>query len=162
MNLSKLSLFALFISILISCKEDPVKAVFTDPDMQQYTQSTEYTAIVYVDSTGGCTPCAFRHLNIWKAYQKTLNKHNTGILLVINHSDEQFIIEILKSIGVFQFVFDKKSKFKIVNYTIFKNASDGVFVIDKNKNVVFTGSPIVNEETWNSFVKLMNAKRYDK
>jgi hypothetical protein len=124
--------------------------------MEQYTQSTEYTAIVYVDSTSGCTPCAFRYLNTWKIYQKTLNKHNTEIFLIINHSDEHLVTEILKSIGVFKFVFDKKSKFKIVNYQIFQDASDGVFVIDKNRNVVFTGSPIVNEETWNSFVKLID------
>jgi hypothetical protein len=153
MNLNKLLLFTFFISMLISCKEDMDKVFFTDIDIEQYTQNTEYTVIVYVDSTSGCTPCAFRHLNMWKAYQKTLNKYNADILLVINHSDKQLVIEILKSIGVFQFVFDKRSKFKIVNYTIFRDAFDGVFVIDKNKNVVFTGSPIVNEETWKSFIK---------
>jgi hypothetical protein len=155
MNLSKLSLFALFIFTLISCKEDLGKVVFTDPVMEQYTQNAEYMTIVYVDSTGGCSPCAFQYLNSWKAYQKKLNKYNTGILLTINYSDEQLVIEILKSIGVFHFVFDKKSKFKIVNYQIFRNVSDGIFVIDKNKNVMFVGSPIASEEKWNSFVKLV-------
>jgi hypothetical protein len=84
-----------------------------------------------------------------------LNKYNTGILLVINYSNEQVVIEILKSIGVFHFVFDKTSKFKIMNYEIFQAASDGVFVIDRDKNVIFAGSPIVNEEKWNTYRKII-------
>ncbi|MDR0603431.1 MAG: hypothetical protein LBG80_03900 [Bacteroidales bacterium] len=155
MNLSRILLLVVFISTLISCKNAFDKVVFTDANIEKYTQNNEYTVIVYVDSTGGCRPCAFQHLNLWKAYQKSLNKYNTGILLVINYSDEQLVIEILKSIGVFHFVFDKTGKFKIMNYEIFQTASDGIFVIDRNKNVIFTGSPIINEEKWNAYRKII-------
>jgi hypothetical protein len=150
-----LLLFALFI-LLISCKGDPDKMVSTDASMEKYIQNSEYTVIIYIDSTGGCTPCSFQHLNSWKAYQRALSRHDTEILLVINNSNEQLVIEILKSIGVFNFVFDEKNKFKIMNNQIFKLASDGVFVIDKNSNVIFTGSPTATEKTWNSFIKLVN------
>jgi Icc-related predicted phosphoesterase len=118
-----------FISTLISCKPAFDKVIFTDANIEQYTRNNEYTAIVYVDSTGGCRPCAFQYLNSWKAYQKTLNKNNTEILLVINYSDEQLVIEILRSIGV--------------------------FVIDRDKNVIFAGSPIMNEEKWNAYRKII-------
>ncbi|MDR0605917.1 MAG: hypothetical protein LBG80_16630 [Bacteroidales bacterium] len=158
MNLNKLLLFILCISGIISCKKDFSKVVFTDVNIEQYTQNNEYTTIVYVDSIGGCSPCAFQYLHSWKAYQKALNKYNTGILLVINYSNEQLVIEILKSIGAFHFVFDKTSKFKIMNYQIFQTASDGIFVIDRNKNVIFTGSPISDEKKWNSFMKLVKKK----
>jgi Fe-S cluster biogenesis protein NfuA len=120
MNLNKLLLFVCFIPMLISCKGNLNKMVSTDANMEKYIQNSEYTAIVYVDSTGGCTPCSFQHLITWKVYQKALNKHKTEILLVINHSNEQFVIEILKSIGVFHFVLDKNNKFKIMNHQIFK------------------------------------------
>jgi hypothetical protein len=42
-----------------------------------------------------------------------------------------------------------------MNHQILEVASDGVFVIDKNHNVIFTGSPIATEEKWKSFVKLV-------
>jgi hypothetical protein len=76
--------------------------------------------------------------------------------LVINNTNEQNIIEILKSLEIsFHFVFDKKAKFRIMNDNIFRIASDGVFVIDKNKNVIFTESPIKNDKTRNDFIKLV-------
>jgi hypothetical protein len=76
MSLNKLLLSVFFIPILISCKGDISKMVSTDANMEKYIQNSEYTAIVYVDSTGGCTPCSFEYLNSWKAYQKALNRHN--------------------------------------------------------------------------------------
>jgi hypothetical protein len=85
-----------------------------------------------------------------------LKKYNTGVLLVIFTAKEQDIIDMLKSLKInFPVVFDNGGKFRIMNDKVFKLAYDGIFVIDKDKNVVFTGSPIASEEKWNSFVKLV-------
>jgi len=155
MNLSKLLLFIFLVFDFISCKQD-LQVVFPDiPKLEQRTQNNEYTTIIYVDSSGQCTPCSLKHLNSWKAYQKTLEKYKTNILLVVNYSNEQYFIEALKTVGVFDFVLDQKSAFRILNDKIFRSAYDGIFVIDKNKNVIFTDSPIKNEQTWGKFMKIV-------
>jgi hypothetical protein len=65
-------------------------------------------------------------------------------------------IYILKSFNInFCHAYDKTHKFRTSNDKIFRIACNGVFVIDKNKNVIFTGSPIATEENWKSFIKLV-------
>jgi hypothetical protein len=95
-------------------------------------------------------------INPWEVYKKRLVKYNTGILLVINSTQEQYFDNILKSFKIALCrIFDKTRKFRTSNDKIFQVARDEVFVIDKDKNVIFTGSPIANEEKWNSFIKLI-------
>ncbi|MDR0420842.1 MAG: hypothetical protein LBH30_05250 [Prevotellaceae bacterium] len=95
-------------------------------------------------------------INPWEVYKKRLAKYNMGILLVINSTAEQYFDNMLKSFNIaLCHTFDKTRKFRISNDKIFQVVSDGTFVIDKNKNVIFTDSPISTVEKWNSFVKLI-------
>jgi hypothetical protein len=120
-------------------------------ETKRYMYLYDYTVVIYIDSAQ-CTPCSLEHLKLWKFCKKDLEEHNTGILLIIHNSDEQLVIETLKSIGVFNFILDKGGKFKL-NNEIFKIINNNVFVMDRNKNVIFTESPIANKKQWDLFIK---------
>ncbi|MDR3244885.1 MAG: hypothetical protein LBT50_00450 [Prevotellaceae bacterium] len=112
--------------------------------------------IIYID-IAGCTPCSLSNLEPWKNYKKTLAKYDAGVLLVFRNPDEEKIIDILKSMEItFHFMFDKTGKFKAEN-EIFKSVGN-ILVIDKNKNVIFSESPIKNEQTWGMFLKKIKKK----
>jgi hypothetical protein len=147
-------LVLLFVAVFTGCKRD-LKIVFPDiqDEIEQYIQKHEYMVVIYVDSTE-CTPCSFNNLALWKMYRKELRTYNANILLSVRNSDEQAIIDALRTIDIAcPFFIDRGNKFRIINDDIFRIARDGYFVIDKNKKVVFTGSPIVNEKRWKSFKK---------
>ncbi|MDR2406529.1 MAG: hypothetical protein LBE13_00225 [Bacteroidales bacterium] len=155
MSLNKLIL-GLFAVFLLSCKQE-LKIVFPDDIMKAevHAVSNKHIIIIYLDSRA-CTACSLGNLKPWILSKKNLDKYKAGILLVIRHTDEQSVIKILHSFDIkFPVIFDKKGAFKRLNDKIFKIANDGVFVIDKDKNVIFTGSPIATEEKWKSFVKLI-------
>jgi peroxiredoxin len=154
-------LFILLGVFFASCDEESVKIVFTDvvqPEIEQYIQKQKYVVVIYVDSTE-CTPCSLNHLSLWKKHQKELTQHETGILLIIHNSDEDAVINVLKDKKIgFNFIFDKGRKFKLKNREAFGlsyDNYDNTFVMDRNKNVVFNGSPITSEEKWKSFIKFL-------
>jgi hypothetical protein len=141
-----------------SCR-DKIEIVFSgiiQNDIEQYMQKYKYMVVIYIDSTT-CTPCSLNHLILWKKHRKELEYNNTGILLVIQNSDEQEIVNTLESIEVtFPFIIDKERKFKVKNIEVFSIiAQDNTFVMDKDKNVIFIGSPIADEKKWKSFIKLV-------
>jgi hypothetical protein len=83
----------------------------------------------------GCTSCTLQNLRPWARHKQILKKYNTNILLVINHSDEQVVIETLTNLNIFDafnIVFDKTKQFRVINDRIFQVARDGVFVMDKD------------------------------
>jgi hypothetical protein len=101
----------------------------------------------------GCTPCSFSAISTWTHLKPNFAEQNTGILLIINNPDEQSVLESLKENKItVPFVFDNKRIFKISNLDIFSKAGN-IFVIDRDKNVIFTESPIKDEKTWKKFIK---------
>jgi hypothetical protein len=143
--------------IIMSCK-DKIKVIFPDSvrdEVTQYIQTHNYIVVIYVDSSN-CAPCSLRNLDFWNPRNKELNDNNTGILLVIHNSDEQQIVNTLKTLDIsFPFIFDRGRKFKAENIRIFGITRDNTFVMNKDKDVIFIGSPIASEEKWNSFIKLV-------
>jgi hypothetical protein len=156
MNLNKLIL-GLFTVFLISCKQE-LKVVFPDDITKAdvHAVSNKHIIIIYLDSRA-CTACSLNNLKPWILSKKKLDKYGVGILLVIRHTDEQNVTETLHSLDIkFPVIFDKKGTFKKLNDKIFQIANDGVFAIDQNDNVIFTGSMLANEKKWNSYVKLIS------
>jgi hypothetical protein len=156
MNLNKLILGLFSVFLAVSCRQE-LKVTFQEnaDDIETYIESHKYTVIVYMNPEG-CTTCHMSTLSPWKLYRKILDKYNIHVLLMVNSTNEEYITEILKSLELsFYLVFDKKGKFKIMNNEIFQIASDEVFVIDKDKNVIFTESLIKNDKTLNTFIKLV-------
>jgi hypothetical protein len=158
MNLNKLLWGLVFMAFSIYCKQglcqDKLKVSFHSDTIENCIKSYEYLVIIYIKPEG-CISCAMSNLiNPWEIYKKKLARYNTGILLVINSTQEQNFVDILKSFKItLCHAFDKAQKFRTSNDKIFQIAHDGVFVIDRDKNVIFTGSPISTEEQWNSFIK---------
>jgi Ni,Fe-hydrogenase I small subunit len=155
MSSNKLTLGLFAVIFLISCKQD-LKVVFPDGIKKEETSVVhKYEIIIYIDGRE-CTTCSLSFLDSWKLYENILKKYNTSVTLVVLTTKRQDVIDILKSFKInFPVVFDNGGKFRIINDEIFKVAQDGIFVIDRNKNVIFTSSPILNEKKWNSFVKLV-------
>jgi arsenate reductase-like glutaredoxin family protein len=142
--------------VFVSCKHAETITFLdnTPREVHQYIQQHQYTVIIYID-IATCTPCSLSNLAPWKNYKKTLDKYDTGVVLVFRNPDEEKIIDILKSMEItFHFMFDKNGKFKAEN-KIFKSITDNIFVINKNKNVIFSESPIKNEQKWEKFFKIM-------
>jgi hypothetical protein len=140
--------------VFISCKQEVITVVLPDNipvEMEQYVQNHKYTVMIYVDSTD-CTPCSFKYLVPWYPLQTECEKNGIGVLLIIRNSDERAVIHTLESIGTFHFIFDKGGKFK-ANNKIFKIAKDNIFVMDKNREVIFIDSPIKDKQTWIKFLK---------
>jgi hypothetical protein len=97
-----------------------------------------------------------RHLSAWRAFARKMKQYNTGLLLITDNSDENAITFSLKSLRFsFPFIIDKGKKFKSKNSSVIGIAQDNTFVINKTENVIFTSSPIENEERWNTFVRLI-------
>lgn len=142
----------------VSCGDRTVKIVFPNvvqPDIEQYMQKQKYMVVVYVDSSE-CTPCSLNHLSLWKKHQNELKQNETGILLIIHNSDENIVINILKDKKIsFHFMIDRERRFKYKNREAFVPSYDNTFVMDRNRNVIFSGSPIATEEKWKSFIKLV-------
>jgi peroxiredoxin len=152
-------LFILFGVFFTSCGGEPIKIVFPNavqPEIEQYMQKHKYMVVVYVDSAE-CTPCSLNHLSLWKTHRNELEQNKTGILLIINNSDEDAVMNVLKNKKItFYFIIDRGKKFKLTNRDAFGLSYDNTFVMDKNKNVIFNGSPIATEEKWKSFIKLID------
>jgi hypothetical protein len=156
MNLNKLIL-GLFAIFLISCKQE-LKIVFPDDitKAEVHAGSNKHIIIIYLDSRA-CAACSLGNLKPWILSKKNLDKYKTGILLVIRCADEQNVTKTLHHFDIkFPVIFDKKGAFRRLNEKIFKIANDGIFVIDQDDNVIFTGSMIANEKRWNSYIKLIN------
>jgi hypothetical protein len=151
-------LFILFGVFFASCGDETVKIVFPDavqPEIEQYMQKHEHTVVIYIDSSE-CTPCSLNHLSLWKKHRNELTQNKTGILLIIHNSDEDAVINVLTQKKItFHFIIDRGRKFKLKNREAFGLSNGNTFVMDKNKNVIFYGSPIASEEKWKSFVKLL-------
>jgi peroxiredoxin len=139
-----------------SCDKETIKIVFPNAvqaEIEQYMQQQKYTVVIYIDSSS-CTPCSLNHLTLWKKHREELAQNETGILLVIHNSDEQAVINTLQSVLVaFHFITDGGRKFKANNIEVFYAAQDNTFVMDRDRNVIFAGSPIASEASWNSFIK---------
>jgi hypothetical protein len=140
--------------VFTGCRHDDIQAIFPDTlqnETAQYMQEHEYMVVIYLDSAN-CSPCL---LNEWKPYKRALEKKNTGVLLIFHNLEEQTVVNTLKYINVtFHFIIDNGNIFR-ANSEIFKFNRDNVFVMDKNRNLIMTESPIKNEKTWLSFNKLI-------
>jgi peroxiredoxin len=146
--------------VYTACQQRITKVILSDSyqtTIKQYIQQQEYMVMIYVDSSD-CTPCSFKHLVRWYEAKNNFEENGIGILLIFRNSDERAVISTLRSIGTFNFIFDKGGKFKAEN-NVFKYARDNIFVMDKDNNVLFTQSPLKDKETWNSFVKIITNRK---
>jgi peroxiredoxin len=155
MKLKQIIYCSVIFACCIGCK-DEIKVTLPDNysnEIQQYIKQQQYMVMIYVDSSD-CTPCSLKPLFRWNSLKDKLEKNGIGVLLIFRNSDERVVARSLKLIGTLHFIIDKGGKFK-VNNKFYKYIKDNIFVMDKDNNVVMTQSPIANEKTWKSFIKII-------
>jgi hypothetical protein len=153
---SKWIFFVIIVTSYIACKQEFDKVVLPDnypTEIEQYIKQQKYMVMIYVDSSN-CTPCSLKPLFPWDPLRDKLEKIDIGILFIFRNSDERVVARALKLIGAFHFVIDKEGKFK-ANNKFYKYVKDNIFVMDEDNNVVMTKSPIANEKSWKSFIKII-------
>jgi hypothetical protein len=119
------------------------------------TEKYNYTLILYVDSTD-CTPCSLNDVSLFKQYEDQLrNQFNTEILLVIQNIDYDYVNTVLSNINIYYpFILDISKEFKTINKIpdIHKYQT---FLINKEKEIIWIGSPVINKNLWNLFTQAM-------
>jgi hypothetical protein len=160
MNLSKILLLAVLALCYLSFSQ---KIQISYPEnmpkeISEYINAHDYMIIVYHKVTG-CTGCSVSELKPWGMYGKSFDKYKTGVLLVIRSTEkEENIRNLLKSDKIeYPCIFDSDGSFK-TNNPVYEQTEENVIAVDKNKNVIFTGSPIKDRETWDNFMKRIKPK----
>ncbi|GHT65325.1 hypothetical protein AGMMS50239_24820 [Bacteroidia bacterium] len=122
---------------------------------EEITSSRDFVLISYIDSTD-CTPCALKHIEVYKFYKDQLkNQFNTEILLLIQNNDEEGVKKMLSDIGVpFPFLLDIEKKFKSIN-NIPDNPTYQTLIVDEQRKIIWIGSPVENKKTWELYQKMM-------
>lgn len=102
-----------------------------------------------------CTACALENVSMYKLYIDTLKAFNTGISL-LSHKDNKEKIEVaLKDLKIdFPIIYYDNNEFVTKN-NLMKNTLLNTFVINNEKKIIWIGSPIATERTWNLFSKMM-------
>lgn len=143
------------IFLLLACGNER-KIMFQAMDfhcIDSCIQNNNITVFCYIDSAD-CTVCSMQWLNLWLHYLNELKKYDTGIALIVNNTDEYVVKNYLTHLQLdFPVVFDKSSMIKQKNAIVLNHHS--IFAVNENKEVVWLGSPIKNEDTWNLFIKML-------
>ena len=113
----------------------------------------DFTIFCYIDSAD-CTVCSMQWLNLWSHRENELEKLNTGIVLIVNNTDEKAVNDAIEHLQLrFPVVLDNFSNIKKSN-PIFMS-KNSVLTINKEKEVIWLGIPIESEKTWNLFIKTL-------
>lgn len=113
--------------------------------------------VAYVDSCL-CTSCYFKDFQKYNMHN--LESHMTDLVFVVSESiyTKMGIDSVLKQYGLdYLVLLDVKGHLK-QNNDFLHNPVYNVFVIDRDYNIIWLGSPIKNEDTWNLF--LAEIKKY--
>ena len=113
----------------------------------------DFTVLCYIDSAN-CTVCSMQWLTLWSHRERELEKLNTGIVLIVNNTDEKAVYDALEHLQLkFPVAFDNYSALKQNNPLLLGQFP--VFVVNREKEVVWLGTPIESETTWNLFIKTL-------
>jgi hypothetical protein len=113
----------------------------------------KYILISYIDSSK-CTRCELENIKQYMLHD--FSKVSTENILIINSQEETKIKDILSELYIdYPVFFDKtgelKKENKFLNEDLFQ-----YFVIDKDMNIIWLGSPILSKESWILYNKLIN------
>lgn len=111
--------------------------------------------IVSVLDTRECHSCSLIRVDIWKSYKQTLSELKTKNILVISKTAE----DIIKSNPVgpgFPLIYDNKNDFLSETGNI-KDPWMATFVINKNLDILWVGSPLGDKESFEKFCNILKA-----
>ena len=143
----------LILLLLMSCGNEKRLTLLTDGNevLDACIAANDFTILCYIDSAD-CTYCSMQWLDLQTYRERELEKLKTGIVLIVGNTDEEEVYEALSLLQrKYPVVFDKSTNLKKNNAFILNQHS--VIAVNKEKEVVWLGLPIENENTWNLFCK---------
>ncbi len=108
--------------------------------------------IIVIDSTD-CTSCTLQNVDMLKLYKEKFIEFNTGILIIAQRKDKN-VKSILDNMGIDFPIFYDDSEFILKNKLMY-NSLLHTFLINREKKVIWVGSPIRTENSWNLFCQMM-------
>ena len=147
----------LLLFLLLSCGNEKRLTLLTDGNeaLDACIAANDFTIICYIDSAD-CTYCSMQWLDLWTYRERELEKLRTGIVLIVGNTDEEEVYEALSLLQrKYPVVFDKSANLKKNNAFILNQYS--VIAVNKEKEVVWLGLPIENENTWNLFCEKLRS-----
>ncbi|MDR0743815.1 MAG: redoxin domain-containing protein [Tannerella sp.] len=118
--------------------------------------SSNYHLVIYLEAAD-CVPCSLSKLTILNQYAEDFEKFNTDIVLVIDESEnKKQIEESFTGMKIeYLFFFDKDNYLLKNNPIISTNLLCRTFIIDKNMEVIWIGSPIANAKSIEGYRRMM-------
>lgn len=164
--------FLLMILLLLSCKSNGKKDI--EPDVKSFLGSIaivnrdieqkisasfvdkDYILIIYLEIED-CMPCILDNVNLLKIYQSDFDKFKTGVLLIIQDSDKNNEINsIIEELDIhYPVFFDKGDSFRDSNKSMNHKVCH-TFIMNKDYEVIWIGSPIKNEQSLIRYREMMN------
>lgn len=119
----------------------------------------KYTMVVYVDSTE-CSPCALSKLRFWNPLIEEAKKKRVDInyvFILAPKKEEMEDVDMELDITDLQssVYLDTAYVFRKVNLNLPKEKKYHSFLLDKNRNVLLVGNPVVNEGVRNVYEKFL-------
>ena len=120
-----------------------------------HVKENNYVVISYNDSTD-CNSCSFLPLTYWKYYQREVNKYKIKNILIAQ-SAEHDLIKYFDDFGIsYPVIFDAKGEFKLKN-KLSDNPKYHTIIINKDKKVIWIGSPVLDHRTWDLFIQMLKS-----
>lgn len=154
--------------ILLSCNACCYRVVSVDKILTEFLGSTikfpksmedslkahldKNLLIIVVDSTD-CTSCTLQNIDMLKLYRERFMEFDIRILLIVQKKYKN-IKSILDDMRIDFPVFYDNSEF-IVENKLVDNPVLHTFLINRKKKVIWIGSPIRTEDSWNLFCQMM-------
>ena len=151
----KTSMICLILLILLSCGIDNKLFLLAEgsPTLDSCIVENDFTVFCYIDSTD-CTFCSMKWLDYWAFHEDDMKSLKIGVALIVRSQDEKAVFDAVGRLSCkFPVVFDKTSIIKQNNPLILNQYY--VFAVNRAKEVVWFGSPLDNEETWDLFTKTL-------
>lgn len=108
--------------------------------------------IIVIDSTD-CTSCTLQNIDMLKMYKEKFIEFNIDILIIAQRKNKN-VESILDNMGIDFPIFFDNSEFIIKNKLMY-NSLLHTFLINREKKVIWVGSPIRTENSWNIFCQMM-------
>lgn len=131
-----------------------------EDEYENILHSSKNKLIIIVDPKD-CTACALQNINTLKLYREQLSKFNTEVLLFTKGSSKNEVESVLYDMKIeYPVIYYNNDEFIIKN-KLTDNPLLHTFVINKEKNVIWIGSPIKNQKSWDLFCKMMRKLKKD-
>lgn len=127
--------------------------------IEEFFPEKKYFLLIYLENKE-CMPCKLEKVDMLKHYKSDFDKFYTGIALIIQDGDKkderrEDVRFLLKEAGMdYPIIFDENDEF-IKNNKAISNKLCRTFIVDKDKKVIWIGSPIQNEKSMTRYRRIM-------